>query len=298
MQKIVTFILSATAIMASCGFLLIVTMAGEQATTPLVSSHTKQMATSQVTKQGQLEFRVLSLNLAHGRRDSRHQVTLTTPQILANIDEITTLLKREEPDLVALQEADDPSLWSGRFNHVAYLANSGYAQSVHGINVDGMGLSYGTAVLSKAKLTDPQSITFKPSPPTLTKGFTIATVQVSEQLGADLVSVHLDFFSKRVRKRQVKKMVEILASRNKPLIIMGDFNDEWQDGTAPQVLSKALGLTTYKPTTDQQVTFPALQKRIDFILISKEFDFIDYTVLADVVSDHRAILATLKVRNQ
>ena len=295
MKKALLFILTTMAILISCGFLLIGKMAGAPDATPEVISHNDQLATPQVAQQGSRTFSVLSLNLAHGRRENSHQITLTTPQIRENLDTVISLLKREQPDIVALQEADESSFWSGRFSHVGYLATAGYNQSVHGINVNGFGLSYGTALLSKAPLFKQQTTTFKPSLPTLPKGFVMATVQVTTQLQADLISVHLDFFSKKTREHQVQEMVRVLSKRDRPLIIMGDFNTEWQKGSAPQVLSEQLGLTTYKPTTNTDITFPTLHKRIDFILASKDFKFINYKVLKDVVSDHRAILAELQV---
>lgn len=35
------------------------------------------------------------------------------------------VITRENPHVVALQEADGPSFWSGKFNHVDYLARTG-----------------------------------------------------------------------------------------------------------------------------------------------------------------------------
>ena len=67
-------------------------------------------------------LKVVTLNLAHGRKDAWHQALLRRAAIQANLDEVVRILRQEQPDVVALQEADGPSLWSGRFDHVAYLS--------------------------------------------------------------------------------------------------------------------------------------------------------------------------------
>ncbi|WP_419616290.1 hypothetical protein, partial [Thiolapillus sp.] len=52
-------------------------------------------------------------------------------QGIANLQDIAVVLKREDADIVALQEADGASLWSGGFDHVAMLAKeAGYLNYV------------------------------------------------------------------------------------------------------------------------------------------------------------------------
>jgi len=280
-------------------YLLITRLAGEQESEPQVVSYQDHVVKKKDPSPGNTAVTLLSLNLAHGRQDRAHQVFLTATEIRNNLDKIIALLKREQPDLVALQEADAPSLWSGHFSHVAYIArNADYVNSIHGIHVEGLKLSYGTAILSTKLLTYPLSVTFTPALPAFTKGFTMARVKIGGTLKTDVVSVHLDFFSLKTRRKQVKQMVQVLSLRSSPLIIMGDFNQQWGEKAAPALLSAKLNLTTHSPLNHKGITFPKLQRRIDYILISKEFEFIDYQVLQDVVSDHRAILAKIKIKDQ
>src|SRR5258708_3463709 len=49
-------------------------------------------------------LRVFSLNLAHGRRDGEHQVLQSRVAIRSHLDRVAAVLRREAPDLVALQE--------------------------------------------------------------------------------------------------------------------------------------------------------------------------------------------------
>ena len=299
MKTFFTTVLIGLSVLLCFDYLLIINLAGEHESEPQVVSYQDHVEKKRDSSPVNKAVTLLSLNLAHGRRDRAHQLFLTTTEIRNNLDKIIAMLKREQPDFVALQEADAPSLWSGHFSHVTYLArNAGYVNSIHGIHVEGLKLSYGTAILSTKLLKYPLSITFTPAMPALTKGFTIARVKIGGALETDVVSVHLDFFSLKTRRKQVKQMVQALSLRSSPLIIMGDFNQQWGEKAAPTLLSAKLNLTTHSPLNHKGVTFPKLQKRIDYILISKEFEFIDYQVLQDVVSDHRAILAKIKIKDQ
>ena len=58
-------------------------------------------------------IRLMSLNIAHARSKARHQSLLSEPAIRRNLALIADLIGRESPHVVALQEADGPSSWSG-----------------------------------------------------------------------------------------------------------------------------------------------------------------------------------------
>lgn len=239
----------------------------------------------------------MTLNIAHGRKDGANQILQSTEQIKANLDTIASMLKRERPDLVALQEADGPSIWSGNFSHVAYLAEkAGYSYSVRGAHVDGMKLSYGTAFLSKYPLNSAISTTFKPSPPTFSKGFVLAHLTFANSLENQFVSVHLDFSRDTIRQKQIETMIETLSVNSKPLIIMGDFNCDWKKQSALQILANKLNLSAYQPdsTAENMITFPFSKKRLDWILLSKEFEFVSYKVIPDIVSDHLGVIAEIR----
>lgn len=242
-------------------------------------------------------LKVVTLNVAHGRKDAFHQALLGRARIQANLDELVRILCAEQPDVVALQEADGPSLWSGRFDHVAYLSERmGIPYFVLGEHVRRAKLSYGTALVSRHPLHQPASHKFRPSPPTLRKGMVMATVHWPgrRHLAFDVVSVHLDFSRKSVRERQADEIIERLVCRRRPLVLMGDFNCGFcrKDGTLRR-LSTELGLAAHAPEARDMASFPLRNKRFDWIMISSEFTFLDYRTLPDVLSDHRAVVATL-----
>ena len=300
MKKLFLTTIPTIALIFFSAFFLTINVAGKQKASPTLLKHQEVLSEENHFKNlnNNTVFTVLTLNIAHGRKDGASQIFQKSNQIKSNLYDISSLLKRESPDIVALQEADGPSIWSGNFSHVEYLAeNSGYAHSVRGAHVDGMMLSYGTALLSKQLLYEPISVTFEPSPPTFPKGFLSASTKMNNEIEADIISVHLDFSRKDVRQKQVQNMVNLLSVRKKPLIIMGDFNCEWEENSAVKVLAEKLDLSIYQLTNNNQITFPILKKRIDFILISNEFEFVTYEVLPDVVSDHLGVISKIKIKD-
>jgi endonuclease/exonuclease/phosphatase family metal-dependent hydrolase len=273
---------------------------GHEETTPKVFNNPDVADQVEQPAEGEeMSLKLISLNIAHGRKDGRHQAFRKKATIRTHLDEIAEVLSREKPHLVALQEADGPSVWSGNFNHVEHLAKEAqFAHCFRGEHVGGMKLSYGTAILSQLPVSRPKSVTFDPSPPTLTKGFVVGTVTWPgrEDFKVDVVSVHFDFSRKSVRAKQVKQMVERLSRRKRSLIIMGDFNCQW-DGKDPALgtLVEKLDLKCYKPKSETLNTFPKLDKRLDWVLISKDLQFSRYTNLDDVLSDHSAVLAEVRI---
>lgn len=246
-------------------------------------------------------LKVLSLNLAHGRKDAWHQILLSRDTIQANLDEVARVLQEERPDVVALQEADAPSLWSGQFHHVAYLAQrAGIPHFVHGEHVARLKLAYGTALVSRHCVHDPLSHRFTPSRPTPSKGVVACAIQWPGRPGfwVDVVSVHLDFSRKSVRTRQARELIDRLADRRHPRVLMGDFNCGFgPKDTTLRLLTEELDLRAHEPEAEHLMSFPTLRKRLDWILVSPEFDFVEYRTLPHVLSDHRAVVATLRLNS-
>ncbi len=254
--------------------------------------------TPRVVSGAPVELTVMTLNAAHGRAEDGHQALLSEEAIVENLDLIAAALSARSPDVVALQEADGPSLWSGRFDHVAHLAEAaGYKHAFRGEHVNGFKLIYGTALLSRYPLENRASITFPPNPPTFPKGFVVGELFVPGIGPVTVASVHLDFSRKSVRKVQIEKLVEGLAERPRPLIVMGDFNCDWDDELTLPTLAEQLGLRAFEPDSTT-TTFPKMGKRLDWILVSDEIDFVDYEVGETGLSDHQAVIARLRIASE
>lgn len=245
-------------------------------------------------------LKVMTLNLAHGRKDGTHQFLQSTARIRSQLDDVVAVLERVQPDVVALQEADGPSFWSGNFDHVEYVAQAaGFGYFTRAEHVKGLGLSYGTGIVSRRRVDEAKFVTFEPTPPSPSKGYLLTTVEwrvPDPTVLVDVVSVHLDFSRSSVRDRQVATIARNLKPRRRPLIVMGDFNCSWSDDASPlRVLAADLELRAYQPEASNLATFPSTGRRLDWILISKELEFQSCRVLPDILSDHLAVVAAVSL---
>lgn len=299
-KKLLLICLAAIIVSAGTVFLFTYLVRGERRADLAVSIHRADSNDAPGREPGTL--RLMTLNLAHGRSSGPHQLFQSGERIKGNLFAVTQLLVRERPDVVGLQEADGPSVWSGRMNHVAMLADAaGFAYSTQAANVDGIGLSYGTAIISRLPLLDPIGITFAPSPPTFSKGLTLVTVEWPSAPGVmiDIVSVHLDFSRAGIRAKQVREIVHTMGTRLNPLVVMGDFNCDWNDSqSAVQVLARDLDLCAFQPEDQALATFPSTGRRLDWILVDPRLEITSYTTLPDNVSDHLAVVCEIRLKKQ
>jgi len=247
----------------------------------------------------QTSIKVLSLNVAHSRSMGAHQILQDGDEARANLDAIVTMLKRENPDLVALQEVDGPSFWSGGFDHVAYLAQeSGFTATVRGTHMKTPGLDYGTAIMAQHPMDDAVSIGFGGALSVVRKGFVISQMQWPGRLDFDIdvVSVHLDPLRQGVRDQQAAELAAIIEERGRPVIVMGDFNDDWNDeDSAARLLADTLGLSTHGARCEECHTHRRMKNFVDWILVSPELSIDSFEILGDDISDHYAIAATLRL---
>ena len=246
---------------------------------------------------------VLTLNLAHGRKDAFNQMFQRTKTTHRNLEEIANFLGDSGADVVALQEADSPSRWSGKFNHVDFISEkSPYPCRVHAHHATKYMYDFGTALISRVPYTDSLTHTFEPSPPTTNKGFVMGQVlwnpggHLEEPLNVSVISVHLDFSRKSVRESQTEEMRAMLPSISKPVIILGDFNTDWStDDSALRAIVGNGNLKVYKPEASGLGTYKSGKHRLDWILISNDLEFISYAVPQVVLSDHLPVQATVRL---
>jgi len=246
---------------------------------------------------------VLTLNLAHGRKDAFNQMLQRTSTTRRNLEEIAEFLGNSGADLVALQEADAPSRWSGKFNHVEYVSEkSAYPCWLHTRHAQKYMYDFGTALLSRVPYTNSLLHTFEPSPPTTNKGFVMGEVlwnpdgELPQPIAVSVISVHLDFSRKKVRQAQTEEMRGILPDITTPVIIMGDFNTEWDDeDSALKAIAAKGNFKVYQPEAPGLGTYKSGKHRLDWILISNDLEFVSYEVPQVNLSDHQPVKATLKL---
>lgn len=244
------------------------------------------------------QIKVMTINMAHGRSNGKSQLLQRKEAIKNNVTEIGRLVAKEKAQVVALQEADAPSWWSGNFSHVKTVARlGGMSAAIQGLNVEGLGLGYGTAIVTQLKAKSAHQVTFKKTVPTLSKGFVMASCEWpgDPTFVFDVVSLHLDFANANARKRQLAALREAIQKSAKPIIVMGDFNTDMSGDLLPAFLEKTQ-LKTWRVNDNSIVTFPLMGTRIDWILASPEFQIVEQRVLDEVLSDHKILTARIQRR--
>lgn len=246
---------------------------------------------------------VLTLNMAHGRKGAFNQMLQKTRTTRGNLEDISSFLSNSGADLVALQEADAPSRWSGRFDHVEFVSeNSPYPCRIHARHAKKYMYDFGTALLSSVPFVNGLRYTFEPSPPTTNKGFVMGQARwnpdgrLPEPVTVSVVSVHLDFSRKKVRDAQVAEMRAVLSDVESPVIIMGDFNTDLnKEKSALKAIVEGGLFKVYKPESSILGTYKSGKHRLDWILISNDLEFVTYEVPQAVLSDHQPVQATLRL---
>jgi endonuclease/exonuclease/phosphatase family metal-dependent hydrolase len=240
-------------------------------------------------------LRVCTFNIAHGRGLAAHQLFLTEDRIKSNLANIANFLFETEIDIAGLQEVDVYSFWSGYFQHGDFLLDklNGMDFLNIGEHVSFKKLKYGTAILSKFPQSNSISQTFSGTGAWPKKGFVISQLcWPSFKFDFDVVSLHLDFRSKKIRQKQITDLVDAIRFRGKPVILLGDLNSQWHEtSSAVKQLSTMLSLNCFEPDSKKLATFQMLKKRLDWILISDEFKFNSYNSGPNGLSDHLPVTA-------
>ena len=246
-------------------------------------------------------LRVLSANLAHGRGTGFNQVLQSAETARENIRQAAASLELLDADVVGLQEADAVSRWSGGFDHVMAIADAaGYGCHLHGLHAQSRFFQYGTALLSRFAFGKTAVHHFEPTPPAQRKGFVAAQVAwnpaglLESPRFVTIASVHLDFSSGDNRASQLAEMEEALSAFPRPLVLLGDFNIQWddQDGLLRR-FADALGLVAFQTESEALATYGS-DKRLDWILVSSDLAFMEYRVIEDDISDHLPVWAQLR----
>lgn len=277
--------------------LLTLLLAGCSAQTELLPADEQANETSHVPAphNGHV-LRVMTLNAAHSRGTGFHQLLQNGDTARENLATIASVIEREQPDVVALQELDGPSFWSGGFDHAEFLSDqTSLPAFLRAENQRLAGLRYGTALMSRHSLDDGAGFSFPSRGVWPAKGFVVSTMNPagSDYPAVTVVSVHLDPLRPRMRQRQLRMIADHLDSVDGPTIVMGDFNCEWEEETCLPWFTERMQMEAHAPDAADMATFRLGDKRLDWVLVTPHFGFAEYRVLSDELSDHRAVVAEL-----
>lgn len=253
-------------------------------------------------------FKLLTLNIAHGRGPIMHQGLVKQRTILKWMGKIAELLQDLDPDVVALQEVDEDSQWNGNLDLLEFLReHAGYPFAAYGMHNRRAGkykLNYGNAFLSRHPILDEQVVAFD-TKRIGNKGFLYC--RCDTPLGnLDFINLHLDFKSRQSRLIQchevkrfvLEKEIEYGVENRYTPIVMGDFNAQITRETDASrfLLEEVSAHTHYRSYPVKARTFPSYlpRKSIDYIFIPDHLPVVHSEVVRRKVSDHRAVLVEIK----
>ncbi|HSK19463.1 MAG TPA: endonuclease/exonuclease/phosphatase family protein [Longimicrobiales bacterium] len=217
---------------------------------------------------------------------------------------VAAVIRAAAPDIVALQEVDVH--WSERSRFADQAAELGEALGMHvrfgPIYELPPARRFGLAILSRTPIVEftnhvvPRlSTQTNETEPVPLPGF-LEAVTVIGGMRVHVFNTHLDYRAdSRVREQQVRAMLEVLAAETRPTVLMGDLN---APPSAPELQPLLAELRdAWSANEEHGLTYPAHapDKRIDYILLSRHFSPVALHVPAAQASDHRPVIADLRL---
>ncbi|MFN3167479.1 MAG: endonuclease/exonuclease/phosphatase family protein [Phycisphaeraceae bacterium] len=236
-----------------------------------------------------LRLRVLTYNIHHGEGTDG----------VFDYPRLADIIKRAQPDLVALQEVDVKTRRAGGVDQAARL---GELTGMHHAFAEAMpyqGGSYGEAVLSRMPIRAfynhklPHDEGHEPR--------SAAVASVAQWRGEPPVvfaGTHLCHQSAQTRLRQVRSIVGHRAYEGPLTVLAGDFNFT-PDSDAYRVMIDAGWVDAAAAFGDPRPTIPADEptRRIDYVFVrpAEAWRVVDVQVLDEpVASDHAPVLVVLE----
>lgn len=234
------------------------------------------------------QLKVLSYNLRFGE--------------LASLEELAEFIKKENPDVVALQEVDvrtyrDRAPKQNGKDFISELAYHTGMLGVYGKTIPYMGGYYGIGILSKYPLASVERIYLpKTEHGKEQRALLVANVEYEENEFFTFASTHLDYTNTQERQVQVEKINEVLLNKEYPVIIAGDFN------ARPDAIEIVNGMEQWLQLCNIDATVPANKPKhkIDYIFAypKDKWELIENTSYYIPLSDHLPISATVEMVNR
>jgi len=217
---------------------------------------------------------------------------------------VLSLMKRQSPDIIALQEVRFDAT-KALISQAAYLAREGgfpyviYTPSFR----EGRhprqrtlieGYSHGLALLSKHPIVSSelyllsQGVNFYEPYSTL-----FATIGIDGQM-IDICNVHFGNTDQE-SSEHLEELVKLCVSRGNQPIIMGDFNIFKLSEYSNNAL---LGSYTLSSDKLEYISIPKNNVTLDYVAIPEKYYFKSVTCPEDEVSDHRAVVAEIEEKSR
>jgi endonuclease/exonuclease/phosphatase family metal-dependent hydrolase len=235
---------------------------------------------------GPNHLRVATYNIRHGAGMSTDTVDLSRA---------AAVLEKLGADLVALQEIDNRCTRSGGIDQAADLAGRLGMHDAFGAFMDFQGGAYGLAVLSRFPVLEHHVHRL---PDGAEPRVALEVVVDVPGLGqTSFVSLHFDWTDDAIRGRQSTALVEALATRDRPVVLAGDFNAGREAASMRPFASEPWANL---PKAGAAATFPADRPRVEIDHIVTRGMALPAGATCQVAdetsaSDHRPVVAVLEI---
>jgi endonuclease/exonuclease/phosphatase family metal-dependent hydrolase len=228
-----------------------------------------------------------------------HHCNPPTAGAAIDVDTIAGVIRKVNPDIVALQEVDVKTKRSGGVDQAALLGEKTGMKSYFFKAIDHDGGEYGVAILSKLAVSEFRQYALPTVPESKGEPRILATVMVKLRDGSMILfaCTHLDAQSNsQNRLLQIREITTILQKSKVPVIIAGDLNA----ATGSEVIN--IFDQSFKRSCEQcAFTIPVKNpnKTIDFIGYSPKsgFSVEKHEVINETyASDHLPVNAILRIK--
>lgn len=220
----------------------------------------------------------------------------------AQLGAIAEEIRRTGADVVLLQEVDrfrsrsryvDTPAWLAAElgMYQAFAANLVLPSTARG----GGRQEYGLATLSQWPIVDSERVALPRPPGTEQRGLLRTRLDLGDY-ELDVYNTHLEHSSGAARRQQVRTILDVLADREEPAVIGGDFNAT-EGGPVHSMLAASLTDAWLRVGEGEGHTVPARapRSRIDQVFVAGPLIPLAARVVTSAISDHRAVGVDLMV---
>ncbi len=206
-----------------------------------------------LSAQEKVKLKVLCYNLRFGE--------------LASLEELAGFIKKENPDVVALQEVDvntyrDRAPKQNGKNFISELAFRTNMLSSYAKTIPYKGGYYGIGILSKYPFISTERILLPmPEGAKEQRAVLMAEVEIPEKGQFTFACTHLDYTTYDVRKAQIDFINGILLKKEGPVMLCGDFNSKSDSKEIIEGMKSWIQVCSPDPT----IPANAPKSKIDYI---------------------------------
>lgn len=209
-----------------------------------------------------------------------------------HIDEVASVIREIEPDLVGLQEMHRFTPRSRDRDQLAELEAATGMTSVFGRSVGfGQRGEYGNAILTRGGVVDQ---TIYPLPG---RGEPRTLLRATVTLDGFLMSVFVTHFTawwmlgRRTRIAQAAEVAKIVERSDLPFVLVGDFNSTPGSRELSKFHDGSLVTSCF---AQRVVTHPVTRSCLDYVFVSRDWDVRHAEVLKKGPSDHWPLVVRLE----